>query len=142
MDPIVSAAEQILRQDPAPGLPLADLTDHLRRHMDDGRLTPEGVRTRLESEPGLFRVLDLHPGPLEGLSALEELGASRAWVAVLGDPASADPTPHSPGLSQRVRDSVRWMAGRVDDRSSRDVARWRRLLVAEARTREQLDSAS
>ena len=143
MDPIVAAAEQILHQDPAPGLPLAQLTDHLRRRLENRHLDHATVRSRLEGAPDRFRVLDLHPGALAGLVHIAALGPSSAWVAALGQPETSPPSgPGRTGVTHLMRESVRAMAERVDDRSSRDVARWRRLLFAEADTRALLDAAS
>lgn len=146
MDPVAATAEAILRHDPAPGLPLPRLTERLRARLDDDRLTAEEVRRRLEAEPTRFRILDLERGVLGGTGGL---GPSGAWVAVLTDPAggevgrgAGDPAHGVPTDPQRLlRNSVRWLAASVDPRSLRDVARWRRLLVSEKRTRAALSAA-
>lgn len=145
MDPVAATAEAILRYDPAPGLPLARLTERLRARLDDARLTPDEVRHRLEAEPTRFRILDLERGVLDEATGL---GPSGAWVAVLTDPAAgvmeaagAPPGDLDGDAERRLRDSVRWLSGSVDARSLREVARWRRLLVSERRTRAALSAA-
>lgn len=144
MDPVTATAEAILRHDPAPGLPLARLTHRLRTRLGDGRLTPEEVRHRLEADPTRFRILDLESGVLAGAG---ELGPGGAWVAVLTDPAAGERAVDDPGQgaetdpSRLLRQSVRWLAGAADPRSLRDVARCRRLLVSERRTRAALNQA-
>lgn len=146
MDPVAATAEAILRHDPAPGLPLPRLTVRLRARLDDARLTPDDVRRALEAEPTRFRILDLDRGVLGGADGL---GPSGAWVAVLTDPAAGDsvcapdaPEEFAETTPERLlRHSVRWLADSVDARSTRDVARARRLLVSERRTRAVLAAA-
>ena len=136
MESILTAAETILHHHPAPALRIRHL---LRRLVASGahrRLTADRLRTLLARDPGRFRVLEVWTGPwraLRGPSAPGEL-AHDCWIAAIG-PA---PRPPGPRVTGRMRESVRWLAHRLDPRYRHEVLRWHRLVLAEEATRGAL----
>ena len=143
MDRIVAAAEATLRRHPAPGPPQPRLVELLRREGPDPWVDAARLRPLLEACPDRFRVLDLWQGSLRSLQALA--GGTEfqgdAWVAVITDPAGRGPD-RANRASATLRESVRWLARGVDGRSTREVARWQRVLREEAAVRPFLDRSA
>lgn len=136
MDAVLTAAETILRNHPAPALRLPELRERLRAAGPDRRLTDERLRGLLERHPGRFRVLDVWRGPWRALEARSgPAGLERdCWVAVAAGPDA----PLDGGLGGRMRESVRWLARRLDARSLHEVSRWHRLALSEEAARAAL----
>ncbi len=139
MNAILSTAEAVLRRHPAPALPLAELTDRLRSSGPDRRLTEARLRGLLERHPGRFRLVEVWSAPWAGArsgrSAADPCPGRALWVAAVHpDP---DP-PAGSGLAGPLRETVRWLAGRLDVRSRSAVARWHRMALAEEAARRAL----
>ena len=153
MHPLLVAARAVLDQHPAPALRLAELARQLQER---GHPTAQSERLLrlLTCEPDRFRLLWVWTGPASrpaarpslrtrarvGVKArvreLDTAGDGReTWVVAL-DPAD-EPAP--PGRARHgLRESVRWMARRVDPRSARAVSRWYRMVLAEREARRGL----
>lgn len=144
MHAVLSTAEALLRRHPAPALPLSELTARLRTAGPDRRLTDARLRDLLERHPGRFRLVEVwsDPWPGSGVSRRNRAGQVPGrvfWVAaVRPDP---DP-PAGSGLAGPLRETVRWLAARLDVRSRSDVARWHRLALAEEAARRSLRDAA
>lgn len=136
MDAILSLAEAILTRHPAPALRLDELLDRMRRAGPDRRLSALRLRRILERHPARFRVLDVWRGPWHPVRddpTMAALGPA-CWVAVRGEPRD----PRDGGLGGRMRESVRWLARRLDARSRHDLLRWQRLALEEEAVRPAL----
>ena len=141
MNAILTAAEAILRRHPAPALPMPELLERLRAEGPDRHLTDDRLRPLLEGYPTRFRVLDVWKGPwrpFRSHAPAARLGPD-CWVAVVGD--RTDP-PDDGGVAGRMRETVRWLARRLDLRSRHEVTRWHRLVLAEEEARSALSQAA
>jgi hypothetical protein len=137
VDTVLSAAEAVLARHPAPALRLAHLVERLRADGTDAHLCQKRLRGLLERHPERFRVLDLWRGPwrpLRDRGVPDELEWD-CWVAAVTD--GEDP-PGGDGVAGRMRDTVRWLARRLDARSLHQVTRWCRLALAEEMARSAL----
>lgn len=139
MEPIAARAASVLAQHPAPALRLSALVELLTRHDPRLRLDARALRLVLERHPQTFRFLDPWRGPWGQTRGRipAELGAGEPWVVVVADPGGRDAV-GQPGLP-KLRDSVRWLAGGVDPRSCREVARAHGFVLAEREVRDALE---
>lgn len=137
MNAILAAAEAILHRHPAPALRMADLLARLQTDGPDPRLRSGRLRRLLERDPDRFRVLDVWRGPWRPLRERtdpDEMDRS-CWVAVVSE--NRDP-PGGDVVAARMRESVRWLARRLDVRSLHEVTRWYRLALADEAARAAL----
>lgn len=138
MDSLVSAAEAQLRRHPAPAVPLLVLLRLLREAGSDRLLDVGRLRTVLERHPERFRILQVWRAPLDEFDGDGiEGGADNPWVALLTEPAEPDVVGLPPTVCT-MRESVRWLARRMDDRSRTEALHWQRLVLAEREARTAL----
>ncbi len=140
MDLIPQAAEDTLLTHPHAALRLSELRELLAPHVDRG-LTDARLREVLELHPERFRLLDAWQRRWPELSVDDEGRGGRsprhgsrrvdAWVIALADTPS--PLPDLPEV--RLRESVRWLARGLDDRSVLCVGRWFAIAMSEREAR-------
>jgi hypothetical protein len=133
MHPIAVFAETALRQHVHPTLRLRELVEivaeRVDRTLDAGRL-----RAILEGYPDRFRLLDPWCGRWRSSASVEPDAATRTidvWVVGVAESA---PPPGAPA-ALKLRESVRWLARRVDPRSPSEVARWYAIALSERAVR-------
>jgi len=137
MDPIVSCAEQVLRESTHPALLLSELLESVAERVDRTLKAPR-LRGLLEAHPERFRILEPWKGVLAaGAGALlAREGVGDAWVVAITLP---EPPPDGdPVAAVVLRESVRWLARGVDCRSGMEVARWSSIAVSEREVRKEL----
>ena len=142
MEPILSAAEQILRNSGAPALRLTMLAADLRGAL--GGLAVEVVRLRsvLEAHPERFRVLDPWRGPWRLLGDAHPSGEGDPWVVAVRDDGNGSAPHGPPTLSRRLRESVRWLGVQLDARSADCVIRWQGMLAEGMAAQQAIDRAA
>jgi len=162
MNPVAHCAAALLEAHPHPALRIGELLGPVADRVDRS-LTPRRLRQALTEHPETFRLLDPWTGPwrtlttrpaagAESLGATSSGGAPRAlgqgtgpggaepdadvWVVLLTRPSAA--TSMEPAMHLTLRESVRWIARSVDDRSPLSVSRWYALALAERECRRAL----
>jgi hypothetical protein len=133
VNPIASCADQALRSHTHPALKLSELVDIVARRVDRG-LDARRLRAILEEYPERFRLLEPWSGPWRPDEAPRvPQQPEEAWVVAVGDP---DEPPDTPRSALKLRESVRWLARGIDERSAVDVSRWYAIVLAERAARE------
>ncbi|MDH5759361.1 MAG: hypothetical protein OEZ65_07205 [Gemmatimonadota bacterium] len=136
MEMLLTLAESILRDHPAPAMPFGDLLVQVREHPSCSSVDGAKLLGVLKSAPDRVKILDPARGPWrprEGGSA----PSPDAWVALLGTPRSGPSATSGTPALRILRESVRWLARGVDERSTSEVARWHRMVLEEAAVRER-----
>jgi len=160
MNPLACCAATLLEAHPHPALRIGELLGPVADRVDRS-LTPRRLRQALTEHPETFRLLDPWTGPWRTLSTgpsagtrppdtdtdtpsgpsrptgpgIVELDAD-VWVVLLTRPTAAAST--EPAMSLTLRESVRWMARSVDDRSPLSVSRWYAIALSERECRRAL----
>lgn len=145
MNPVASCAATFLEAHPHPALKIGELLTPVAERVDR-TLTSRRLRHALSEHPDVFRLLDPWTGPWRTLhhhDRAREADAPRdpdldVWVVLLTRPAASAPPPGTPALHLTLRESVRWLAGCVDERSPLSVSRWYALALAERDARRAL----
>ena len=127
MEAIMNHAEEVLRQHAAPAMTLIELHRCLRERRPAHAPSCASLRVLMDNCPDRFRIVD--PWRRPWLGAREERGGEAVDVVVMaitrGSPNDGHLAP-----SERLRESVRWIARAVDLRSPGNVARLYALLLA------------
>jgi hypothetical protein len=142
MDSCVLAAEATLRASAAPALRLGDLLHHVRSETRDLTLDRERLLRLLRARPDIFRILDPWRGPWRFIRE-PDTGSGHTldpWVLTVSDPAGGDGAGR-PGV-RKMRSCILWLAGGIDARSPRALARWSGLALAADEARRVLDEAA
>jgi len=135
MDTIMSHAEEVLTQHPAPAMALIELQQRLRERRPGLAPSCDSLRVLMENNPNRFRVLDPwhRPWPQTHDSCTAE--AADVLVMTITRGTSND---GRLAMDARLRESVRWIARGIDVRSPRSLARLYALLLAERGARPRL----
>ena len=140
MNPIVECAEHILLEHPHPALRLTELHE-LVAERTDRSLEHAWLRMVLEKHPELFRVLDPWRGPWRSSQPPRAaLYSADPWVVLVTHPDEADHAQRPTAL--KLRESVRWLAHDIDERSAYEVSRWYAIVLAERQARGAIPSGS
>ena len=128
MEAIMSHAEEVLRQHPAPAMALIELQRRLHESRRACAPSAANLRVLMEHCPDRFRVVD--PWRRPWLHGQDGTGGQAGHVLVISITRGSS--------NDRLRESVRWIARGTDVRSPRSVARLYALLLAEDGTRPHL----
>jgi hypothetical protein len=105
----------------------------------DRSLTLERLKHALAQQPAVFRLLDPWRGPWRPVGVDAGTGPGEVWVVLVRDPAGPPQAAGArPGTVEVLRESVRWLARAVDDRSTLSVSRWYAMAISERESRKAL----
>ena len=134
MNPIAIYVERFMEAHPHPALRLSELLPPVADAVDRS-LSAERLEEVLSEYPDTFRLLNPWQGPWQ----VGDLGVpliGDAWVVLLGRPSPSSPSPG--GAVGTLRETVRWLARGIDERSALAVSRWHVIALSERETRKAL----
>ena len=134
MNPVAMYVVRFMEAHPHPALRLRELLTPVADAVDRS-LSVERLREVLSEYPDTFRILDPWQGPWR-VTEIGEPNTGDAWVVLLTQPESASSTPR--GAIGTLRESVRWLARAIDERSALSVSRWYAIALSERASRKVL----
>jgi hypothetical protein len=136
MNSIATYVVRFMEAHPHPALRLNELMPSVADAVDRS-ITVERLRETLAEYPHTFRILDPWQGPWRVADAAAATTGD-AWVVLLNHPSPSTATPR--GAVRTLRESVRWLAREVDERSALSVSRWYAMALSERESRKALAS--